>query len=96
MLGSVEPDCLLRPVVQDDWPGGVRQMYLACEPLTQQLLRRLQPGGTSAVLQRVVDDADGVNMLSCGLDDALVFPTAETFEEARLRCPQPLRNCRVR
>ena len=72
-----------RAPVQDDWPGGVRQEYLAAEPLTQALLRGIQPAPGPVVLQRVIEDADGVNMLSCGQDDALVFATADTFYEAR-------------
>lgn len=51
--------------------------------MVQAILRGLQPA--EAVQQRVIDDADAIVELSSGASlKALVFPTAEAFNEARL------------
>ena len=50
--------------------------------MVQAFLRALQPA--EAVLQRVIDDADAIVELTSGTTlKALVFPTAEAFNEAR-------------
>jgi hypothetical protein len=44
---------LLLPVVRstelDDWPGGVRQMVEAADPLVDQILRQLAPVGAACI-----------------------------------------------
>lgn len=72
----------LRRSAQDDWPGGVRQQFKAAGPMVQAFLRGMQPG--EAVLQNVIDDADAIVEMSSGsVLKALVFPTADAFNEVR-------------
>lgn len=69
----------------DDWPGGIKQQYLAAEPLVGKLLRSFLEGAPSSAFggckPRVIDDGDAVVAWESDQVALVLFPTAETLPE---------------
>ncbi|CAN0076185.1 unnamed protein product [Discosporangium mesarthrocarpum] len=79
---------LIGATEMDDWPGGDRQRYQACQPMVRKILLNLPPaeGGQGKVTEQVLDESDAVGLLQleCTLakDDAsaIIFPSTDVLE----------------
>mmetsp|Transcript_18207 Transcript_18207/g.23989 ORF Transcript_18207/g.23989 Transcript_18207/m.23989 type:complete len:320 (-) Transcript_18207:148-1107(-) len=74
----------------DDWPGGIKQQYQACQPLVRSLLRKMaDPEDKPKVLSQVIDDVDAVGVLQLQCNDAkddklaVIFPNTDNFQTVK-------------